>query len=270
QKSFVQDHRSALFHLIPVARLVVSDSHKAPSCDDEDAGPHDRGLEYVDSEASRCRLHLLFGMLLRAIASWRPVLLFLDDLHWVDQASIDLIVALIDQQAAQGGSGHGASSPRVLFVRSYRANERTETLDASLWQVASVEGVTLSKIPLGGLSGDHVEAMVSEALSYPRRLVRPLSRLIHEKSAGNPLFIKEFLNDLAAVNLLNYSLSSRKWEWNEGLIQTSLSQKLSLSSRKWEWDEGLIQARTVSDSVAELLTRSLLRLPAESVIALQV
>ncbi|KAL7548735.1 hypothetical protein ACHAWF_012024, partial [Thalassiosira exigua] len=230
RKSFVQDHRSALFHLIPATRPFISESHEDPPRNDEDAGPHDRGLKYVNCETFRCRLHLLFSMLLRVIASWRPVLLFLDDLHWADQASLDLIVALVDQQAAQGGGSRCTSSPQVLFVGSYRENERTETLDASLRQVASIEGVTLSKIPLDGLSGDHVEAMVSEALSYPRRLARPLSRLIHEKSAGNPLFVKEFLNDLAAENLLNYRFCPS----------------------------------------SDPLTRRLHRLPAESVIALQV
>ena len=35
----------------------------------------------------------------------------------------------------------------------------------------------------------------------------------------------------------------------------------SLTSRKWEWDEEMIEARTVSDGAAELLTRKLLRLP---------
>lgn len=40
--------------------------------------------------------------------------------------------------------------------------------------------------------------------------------------------------------------------------------------RKWEWDEGLIRARTVSDNVAELLTRRLLRLPVRVLKALRV
>lgn len=44
----------------------------------------------------------------------------------------------------------------------------------------------------------------------------------------------------------------------------------SLSSRKWQWDEDLIQARTVSDGVAEILTRRLLRLPESVLTALRV
>lgn len=44
----------------------------------------------------------------------------------------------------------------------------------------------------------------------------------------------------------------------------------SLSSRKWEWDEDLIQNRTISDGVADLLTRKLLRLPKDVLSALHV
>lgn len=62
------------------------------------------------------------------------------------------------------------------------------------------------------------------------------------------LFVKEFLSDLVADDLLSYSLTSRKWEW----------------------DEEMIEARTISDGVAELLTRRLLRLPRIVLSALRV
>ena len=62
------------------------------------------------------------------------------------------------------------------------------------------------------------------------------------------LFVKEFLSDLVADDLLSYSLTSRKWEW----------------------DEEMIEARTISDGVSELLTRRLLRLPRIVLSALRV
>jgi predicted ATPase len=65
---------------------------------------------------------------------------------------------------------------------------------------------------------------------------------VHQKTEGNPFFVKEFLNDLTVENLLVYSFSERTWEW------------------EWEWDEELIESRTISDGVAEILTRKLLRL----------
>lgn len=158
---------------------------------------HVGNFDSSDTEASKCRLHHLFGLLVKAI-SQRPVLLFFDDLHWADQASLDLMMALVHQQV-NGGSN-------VMFVGSYRSNEIADSdpLDLSLQQIKVLVSVTLTEILLNGLSCDDVNVMVSEALCYPRRLTHTLSNLIHQKSTGNPLFVKEFLNDLAVENLLNY------------------------------------------------------------------
>ena len=90
--------------------------------------------------------------------------------------------------------------------------------------------------------------MISDSLFYPRRLTRSLANLIHQKTAGNPLYVKEFLISLATENLLRYSLSKHKWIF----------------------DEDLIQLKTVSEGVADLLTRRLQRLPDGVLSGLQV
>jgi len=197
-------------------------------------------------------LHHLFGLLVKAI-SQKPVILFLDDLHWADEASLDLMMALIHgigKEISEETTIDAPGEAYMLFVGSFRSNEvaGSDPLAISLKHAEQLSDVTLTEISLNGLSCIDVNVMVSEALCYPHRLTRTLSNLIHQKSTGNPLFIKEILHDLAVENLLNYSLSSRKWQW----------------------DEDLIQARTVSDGVAEILTRRLLRLPESVLTALRV
>jgi len=140
----------------------------------------------VDIEASKCHLHLLFGLLVKAI-SQEPAMLFLDDLHWADQASLDLMTALVH------GVGHSSEDSRVMFVGCYRSNEVSDLdpLKISLRQISSLSNVTLTEIPLNGLSRDNVNVMISDALRYPRRLTKSLADVVHEKSIGNPLFVKE-------------------------------------------------------------------------------
>ena len=65
---------------------------------------------------------------------------------------------------------------------------------------------------------------------------------------------------LAAIHLLTFDIAS---------LVTTLSC-VSLSAKKWEWDEEVIESRTISDNVAELLTRRLLRLPGSVLSALRV
>ena len=204
------ENMTTICHLIPTLRFIVSDEHISkdhsshPSPDDEINDPQDRSLGRADvvgplqndSEASKCRLHHLFGLLLQTISHDKPLLLFFDDLHFSDQASFDLIVALIRQQVNEESN--------VLFVESYRPTEVSDQFDATLCQIKSLTEVTLSDIAVDGLSSDDVNVIVSEALSYPQRLTRSLSKLIHQKSAGNPLYTKELLHDLCLENLLNY------------------------------------------------------------------
>ena len=175
--SFKNENLTIICHFIPNVKLVLPEDER-PS-NEAFGGDFDSS----DFEASKCRLHHLFGLLLKAISE-KPVLMFLDDQHWADQASLDLIMALVQQQANEVSN--------VLFVGSYRSNEVADTdpVSVTLRQIKGLSNVNFTDIPLGGLSCDDVNVMVSEALCYPQRLTRPLSSLIHQKSTGNPLFVK--------------------------------------------------------------------------------
>jgi predicted ATPase len=71
----------------------------------------------LPDEQSRLRLYDAIGRLLSAIATPAPLLLLLDDLHWADPATLDLLAHL----ARQLGDGGGAT--RILIVGAYRAGE---------------------------------------------------------------------------------------------------------------------------------------------------
>ena len=95
-KSFDEESFPILFHLIPNLRRVVSN-------DDNSTDMHMQQTEYESEESamipSKIRVHNLFYDLLKAISSsWNaPMILFLDDMHWADSASLELITFLIDE-----------------------------------------------------------------------------------------------------------------------------------------------------------------------------
>ncbi len=158
--------------------------------------------------------------------------MYRDDLQWSDTTSVDLIYSLlvhVDQNVNE--------ESRIMLVGCYRTYEDCPVAE-KIEDIFTCSRVTLTNITLEALSPDDVNLVISDALCYPQRLTRPLSNLIAQKTTGNPLFIKEFLNSLAAENLLTFSLPRQAWKW----------------------DEELIQIKTVSDNVAKLLTRKLLRL----------
>ncbi|KAK1736831.1 putative AAA ATPase [Skeletonema marinoi] len=235
-KSFDEESFPILFHLMPNLRRVVSTDGNSTDM---------QQTEYVFDEfaliSSKIRVHNLFYELLKAISSsWNaPILLFLDDLHWADSASLELISFLIEEMGASIADDpiRGAN---VFIVGTVRTNEVDNSSDLAdfLQQMRSCYNVTVTDMALQDLSTDDVNVMISEALFYSQRLTRSLAGTVHQKTEGNPFYIKEFLNDLTVENLLVYSFSEKTWEW----------------------DEELIESRTISDGVAELLTRKLLRL----------
>ncbi|KAL7552211.1 hypothetical protein ACHAWF_018095 [Thalassiosira exigua] len=246
--SFDDSDMHVLCGLIPALRKLKPVARETPLSNDV-------SFSSRDANASKCRLHLLLGLLVRALSSpEKPLVLVMDDLQFADTASLEVVNSLVEDiqygQANSNSSTLASDGAQFLFVGCYRSNEVSDSdpLALSIHEMRESSAIRLKEINLDGLSSEDVNAMVGDSLFYPRRLTRSLASLIHQKSAGNPLFVKEFLNSLATVNLLTYSLSRHRWIW----------------------DEDVIQMKAVSNGVADLLTDRLQRLPKDVLASLEV
>ena len=202
--------------LIPELKLVIGEQRPVP-----ELPPRDR----------QARLQLVFRRLLGVFARpEHPLVLFLDDLQWLDMGTLDLL-------------GHLATLPEVrhvLLVGAYRDNEVTAThpLMATV-QAVRAAGGRLQEIALTSLEPDDVECLVADALRCERAYVRPLVELVLEKTAGNPFFSVHFLTTLAEEGLLRFDPDAKRWRW----------------------DAGGIGAKGYADNVLELMVAKLRRLP---------
>ncbi len=111
----------------------------------------------VGAVASQMALFVQVQDFLAALATRRPVVLLLDDLHWADPASLDLLRFLARSVAAL---------PLLLLV-TYRSDEltRRHPLYALLPQLAREAGA--ERIDLGRLDDDAVRALVGERYGLP-------------------------------------------------------------------------------------------------------
>ncbi|MDG4808951.1 BTAD domain-containing putative transcriptional regulator [Micromonospora sp. WMMD1120] len=138
-------------------------------------GPNDGP---ADPAAARFRRHRRVAALISAVAARGPVLLVLDDLHRADGDTLDLLSALL--------AGPQPVSGPVLVVGTYRATEISPELTAALARSAGLEPV---REYLGGLSapatGELTGAIVGTAPDPAT------TRLIHQRSGGNPFFVRE-------------------------------------------------------------------------------
>lgn len=157
------------------------------------------------------RFNLVFQTFIQAF-SWadRPLVLFLDDLQWVDAATLKLIeLMLVD-----------ADTHHLLVIGAYRDNEvdaaHPLTLAVTQWQRrgAPIEYITLK--PLGELD---VTQLIADTLKTDLAAVQPLSQLVMQKTRGNPFFVNEFLRTLHAEHLLNFDREALSWQWDIQAIE---------------------------------------------------
>ncbi len=142
----------------------------------------------VDSELARGRLAEAVHQWLRALGQERPVVLFLDDLQWIDRASLALLEYLLR---------HSADLP-LLVVGAQRERELGPAWQRSL-SVLEREGLC-HHITLYRLSFPEV-ATIARQIGF--RAADPdafLKRLFRE-TEGNPLFVIEILRGLQETNI---------------------------------------------------------------------
>ncbi|WP_069802596.1 ATP-binding protein [Thermogemmatispora onikobensis] len=132
-------------------------------------------------EQARLRLFEATGLFLKAIATPRPLLLVLDDLHWSDQASLDLLCHLAQHQP----------TARLLILGAYREGEimHRSAFERALAELERLR--LLTTMILGPLTA---EAVAELASGYLGATVDPaVSSLLAAQSEGNPFLAEELL-----------------------------------------------------------------------------
>ena len=167
-----------------------------------------------------------------------PLALFLDDLQWLDTATLDLLEDLLTQPGPRS----------LLLIGAYRDNEVTAShpLRRKLDAIKAAGG-KVTEMTLAPLTRAHLGQLIADALHCDPARTAPLAQLVHEKTGGNPFFAIQFLSSLAEEGLLVFDHDAARWSW----------------------DLARIHAKRYTDNVVELMVGKLTRLPAETQEALQ-
>ena len=217
--------QSNLLWVMPSLRKLM------PSCVTSETS----AINTVDSAVST---RYLFGELLRVISSHsKPITLFLDDVQFADHASLLLVANLL----------YIAQQTSVFFALSHRDDETGMNGPFNTWLI-SISIFSLETIKLESISPEGVNDLLSETLHLSPRITRPLSSVLHHKTRGNPLFLRQLLNSLT----------------EQGYIYVDLRE------HKWAWDLDKIVELKISDSVLALLMKEIQRLPDDLKFGLQV
>ncbi len=138
----------------------------------------------LDPQAHQLRALAALRQVLVALAQRSPLVIVLEDLHWADPSSTDIIAELLKL----------AASERVMFALVMRAES-----DSTGWRLAAgarqALGSRLTELPLEALSNAESRQLVSNLLEI-EALPESVRALVLQKAEGNPFFVEEVIRML--------------------------------------------------------------------------
>src|SRR5215510_7656709 len=210
--------------LVPQLKLVIGEQPPVPE---------------VPSQDAQRRFQLVIRRFIGVFARREhPLALFLDDLQWLDAATLDLLEDLLTRSELQ----------HLMLIGAYRDNEvdAAHPLMRKLEAIKSAGG-KIQEITLAPLGRQHLGQLLAETLRCEPERCAALAQLVQEKTGGNPFFTVQFISSLAEENMLSFDHDAACWSW----------------------DLDRIHAKGYTDNVVDLMIAKLIRLPAQTQTALQ-
>lgn len=176
-------------------------------------------VEYGDDSATNTdknwgnaffRLQYLMSQFIDVISATSvvSVVLFLDDIQWIDDASLGILKTILRQKPR-----------KFLFLCCCCDNEMAN--DHSFWKMVTslgAVGVDAMQVELTSMNENALNTAVSELLQTSPRLTKSLSSVLFSKTKGNVLFLLQLLQLLYHDNMLYLDFGGQRWAWNEDHI----------------------------------------------------
>jgi PAS domain S-box-containing protein len=219
----VGDNGQVLIEVLPELERVI--------------GPQPPALE-LSGTAAQNRFNILFRRFIEVFTTpEHPLVIFLDDLQWVDLASLQLIRLLMEEQQY------------LLLLGAYRDNEVSPAhpFILAVQELQRGGGKTINTMTLAPLRFEDANQLIAESLQCSPDLAGPLAELVHRKTQGNPFFITQFLKVLHHDGQITFNRDAGYWECD-------LTQ---------------VTALALTEDVVEFMAQQLQKLPSATRQALQ-
>jgi DNA-binding CsgD family transcriptional regulator/tetratricopeptide (TPR) repeat protein len=148
-------------------------------------GETEQAATQLSPDTARGRVYAAYLDLLRIRSDDAPLALVVEDVHWADRATRDLLSYLIR------GLGTPQFQARVVVLLTYRSDEVTRTSPVRGWLSELLRLPRVLRLDLGPLDQAAVMAQLDSLGSFDRRQARE----IYRRSDGNPFYVEE----LAAI-----------------------------------------------------------------------
>jgi len=177
--------------LVPELKLIIGEQAPVPE---------------LEPQQVQRRFQLVFRRFIGVFARpEHPLALLLDDLQWLDAATLDLVEDLLTRTDLQ----------HLMLIGAYRNNEVTAAhpLTRKLEAIKTAGG-KVAEIALAPLAREHLGQLIADAVRCELERAVPLAQLVHEKTGGNPFFAIQFISALADEGLLTFDHGKANWFWD--------------------------------------------------------
>jgi len=167
-----------------------------------------------------------------------PFVLFIDDLQWVDSASLALLKTLMLDSEIQ----------HLFIIGAYRDNE-VDSLHPFIKMLRDIQqaDAIINTIQLTNLQAADVNQLLQDTLLCEAADSQAFTNLVYQKTLGNAFFTRQFLQNLYEEKLLRFDLEQHQWIW----------------------DVAQIQSQNITGNVVELMASKINRLSEKTVAVLQ-
>ena len=223
-----------LSSILPELTQLLSQQEQYPEAygsDGEDSSTNDpRRPSWGGGSVGLDKLKYTLRQFLRAITTTVPsnvITLCLDDLHWIDSTSLDILKFLL--------SDHELPS-NLIFVGMYRDNEVSADHPLMGWitELDIDSRTCLTQISIGDLSLESIGSYLKDLFKIydnsPKEedKVMQLARLVESRTHGNIFHIHQLIDYMYNENLLQYSSIDSSWTWDLEVLkmETSLAENV--------------------------------------------
>lgn len=201
KKRMLQNMKSnsqIMIDLIPKLELIIG---KQPE------------IKEVSPAEAKYRFQIVAMGLLKAILPKdRPVVMFLDDLQWVDFPTVQLLQIILTDESIHN----------LFIIGAYRDNEIDPTHPLSkMVETLQEQSIVVDQVDVKPLSEDSTIHMLSDILKCETQKVISLSEVCNKKTGGNPFFLHQFLTMLYEDGEIWFDWEATKWKWSIEKIENA-------------------------------------------------
>jgi predicted ATPase/serine phosphatase RsbU (regulator of sigma subunit) len=191
-------------------------------------------VQQLAPSESQNRFNVVFQNFVKVFAKKEhPLVLFIDDLQWADNASLNLLkILLCDTELTH-----------FLFLGAYRDNEVDKSHPfVTMSEDLKKSGISYEDIKLTPLHEDDIAAILEDTLHSDKNneKITELSQLVSLKTNGNPFFVIEFLKYLNENDLIVFD---NGWKWSaekikhtgitDNVVELMAGKIKKLSEKSW-------------------------------------